>query len=186
MRRGFAYSIAALALALAVAQAAIIFSSAQSGAAYGRSTQKDAVGFAAFSEGTVGLQSGLLLSCGLAAAAARGYEESYNSTFINKSCVLSSLARYGNATNSTCPGEGFALIETADRAYSLSGWQQGTVLRKTGTLGAAVALQSVYVTDNGTHTACAATALVTVATMDNATTIARAYAAQRTVANAGP
>jgi len=185
MRRGFAYSLAALALALAVAQAAIIFTSAQSGAAYGRSLQKDAAVSASFAEGSVSLQSGLLLSCGLAAAAATGYEETTNTSFANKSCVLSFLARYGNATGTDCPGEGFALIETANKSYSLSGWQQDASKKSAGTIGVSDALQSVYATDNGTHTTCTATALVTVATTGNSTFISKSYAAQRTVANAG-
>lgn len=185
MRRGFAYSLAALALALAVAQAAIIFSSSPSGVAYGRGWQKDALEFAAFSEGKVGLQSALLLSCGLAAAAATGYEESTNLTFVNKSCVLSFLARDGNVTNATCAGESFALIETANKSYSLSRWASDSPLRKTGTIGVSEELLAVYATANGTHTTCAATASISVAVPDNSTSIARAYAATRTVANAG-
>jgi len=185
MKRGFAYSLAALALALAVAQAAILFTSAQSGAAYGKDPQKDAVGFAAFSEGTAGLQSGLLLACGLAARAASDYEESANATFANKSCVLSSLARDGNATNATCSGEPFALIETANKAYSLSSWQNGAGQRRTGTLEIAEEVQSAYAFGNGTHATCAATVRVTTASPDNSTFVSRTYAAQRTVANAG-
>ncbi len=183
MRRGFVYSLAALALCLAVAQAAIIFSSSQSGIAYGRDRQKDAAGFAAFSEGAVGLQSDLLVSCGLAAAAAKGYEESMNSTFANKTCVLTYLARYGNATNATCPGEAFALIETTDKGYSLSGWQQGAPLRRAGIVETSVKIIATYATGNATHTTCSATALVTAATPDNSTFISRQYAAQRTVPN---
>jgi len=185
MRRGFAYSLAALALALAVAQAAIIFTSAQSGSAYGRSLQKDAVASASFAEGACTLQSGLLLGCGLAAAAATQYEESTNLSFANRSCVLSFLARYGNVTGTDCPGEGFALIETANNSYSLSGWQQAASRRRAGTIGISDELQSVYATDNGTHTTCTATARVAVATTDNSTFISKPYAAQRTVANAG-
>jgi len=185
MRRGFAYSLAALALALAVAQAAIIFTSAQSGAAYGRSLQKDAAVSASFAEGSFSLQSGLLLSCGLAAAAATQYEESTNLSFANKSCVLSFLARNGNVTGADCPGEAFALIETANRSYSLLAWQQAASKRNSGTIGIADALQSVYATDNGTHTTCNAVARVAVATTDNSTFISKSYAAQRTVANAG-
>lgn len=183
MRRGFVYSLAALALALAVAQAAIIFSSAQAGAAYERVSQKDAVEFAAYSEGAIGLRSGLLISCGLAIAAANYYENSTGLAFANKSCVLTYLARDGEVTSSDCTGEAFALIETSNGRYSLSSWQQGAGSRKTGTLGIAETLQSVYATDNGTHTTCAAAALVTVAATDNATFIARTYAAQRTVAD---
>jgi len=185
MRRGFAYSLAALALALAVAQAAIIFSSARSGAAYERGSQKDAVEFSAFSEGVLGLQSSLLVSCGLATAAARDYEESTNLTFANKSCVLSFLARNGNATSADCPGEAFALLETANKSYSLSSWASGHGLRKTGTIGISEGLLSVYATANETHATCAATAAITVATPDNSTSISRSYAATRTVANAG-
>ena len=185
MRRGFVYSLAALALALAVAQAAIIFSSTQAGVAYGRISQKDAVELAAFSEGEVGLRSGLLLSCGLAARAAREYEDSAKTTFANKSCVLSFLARNGNVTNADCPGESFALIETADKPYSLSGWQQAASLRKPGgIIGISEELLSVYATANQTHTTCSATALVNVATVDNSTSITRTYVAARTIANA--
>jgi len=183
MRRGFAYSLAALALCLAVAQAAIIFSSSQSAVAYQRGSQKDAVEFAAFSEGVVGLQSSLLVSCGLASSAARDYEQSANATFVNKSCVLSCLARDGNATNSTCPGEGFMLIETSNKAYSLSSWAQGVGTRRTGALEVSEGLQSIYATDNGTHTTCTAEAAVAVATIGNSTFISRKYAAQRAVPN---
>ncbi|MFA6329348.1 MAG: hypothetical protein WCX64_01530 [Candidatus Micrarchaeia archaeon] len=183
MRRGFAYSLAALALALAVAQAAIIFSSAQSGVAYERSSQKDAVEFAAFSEGTAGLQSGLLLSCGLAFEAAKDYEESTNSTFVNRSCVLTFLARDGSVTNATCPGEPFALIETSNQAYSLSGWQQAAASERTGSVGISSEVLSAYATGNATRAMCDATALVTAATPGNSTFISRTYAAQRTVQN---
>jgi hypothetical protein len=183
MRRGFVYSLAALALALAVAQAAIIFSSESAGAAYGRTSQKDAVEFAAFSEGVAGMRSGLLLSCSLAAAAAKEYEESTNTSFVNKSCALSFLARNGNVTGSDCPGEAFALIGTSDGRYSLRAWSLGNGLRKTGTIGVSDELLSVYATANGTHATCYATASVTAATIDNSTSVSRTYAATRTVAN---
>ncbi len=183
MRRGFAYSLAALALALAVAQAAIIFSSASAGAAYGRVSQKDAVEFAAFSEGVAGMRSGLLLSCSLAAAAAKEYEESTNKSFVNKSCVLSFLARNGNVTSGNCPGESFALLETSNGQYSLLAWSLGNGLRKTGTIDVSDELLSVYATANETHTTCSATASVTVATIDNHTSITRTCVAARTVAN---
>jgi hypothetical protein len=182
MRRGFAYSLAALALAIAVAQAAVMFSSPQAFAAYERAPQKDAVQSAAFAEGVASLRSVLFESCGLAAAAAKEYEDTTNETFANESCVLSALARDGNVTNSTCPGEAFALIETADKSFSLSGWQQAASQRKPAMLEIGEALQSVYAASNGTHATCAATAQVTVATADNATWLSRAYAAQQTVA----
>ena len=183
MRRGFAYSLAALALALAVAQAAMIFSSAQAGSAYGRFSQKDAAGYAAFSEGTAGLQSGLLLGCGLALEAASNYEASTNSTFANRSCVLTFLARDGSVTNATCPGEPFALIETSNKSYSLSGWQQAAAAHGAGAVKISAEVLSAYATGNATHATCHATARVTASTPDNSTFISRQYAAQRTVQN---
>jgi hypothetical protein len=182
MRRGFVYSLAALALALAVAQAAILFST-PSGISYGHDSKADVMEFAAFSEGEVGMRSALLESCGLAEAAANGYERSANVTFSNKSCVLSFLVRDGNVTADECPGESFSLLETSNKLYSLSSWRSGSGMRNTGIIVITGRLLSVYASENGTHTACSSSESVIASALDNSTSLSRTYAATRTVAN---
>jgi hypothetical protein len=182
MRRGFAYSLAALALALAVAQIAILAVS-PSGMPPRYDPDLQAVDFAAFSIGQAGLPSALGLSCGLAADAATGYERSSNSTFANKSCALSFLAMYGNVTDADCPGGNFSSVQTANPAYSLLAWQQRVAQETPATVAASARLIRVYAEDNGTHTACSAMAAVSIFTAGNSTSLFRTYSATSIIPN---
>ena len=176
MNRGFAYSLSALALALAVVQAILAQQSGYADLQFSHASfwQKKALESASFSEGRAGFESALLESGALAAKAAFDFENS-SGPLVNSSCVLYCLALRGNATPADCPGENFTMLEISNASFALSNWLLGARSRPYGITAVNDSIASLAASKNSTHAKFEATLYVNASVAGANASLNRAY-----------
>lgn len=181
MKRGFVYSLAALTLVLAVAQAAILISAQNTPPDFEKAYyERSVLGNALLMEANAGFDPVFSESCILATAAARDYETLMAAPLVNSSCVIAHLALAGNVTTADCPGETFERLDTLDYEFSLKYWADNAAQRKYGAVILSESVEYLNVEDGLAGTECSAKVQISASTASQNTNITRQYSLKKT------